>query len=596
MMSDIKLPNPEDGGKLVRLADNLTFKNDFGNTPLALGHFTLDQGFIAVATLVGAFVGAAWAGLPLAAVVLIAGLNDIGYARTHGERDSDGDATPAQSNASQVSNSVEETPVIDVPVLAQKSELETEQPPQSMPTVPTDVQEVSDLGTAIVEALEAFNIRCTYLGSETGPAFNRIKLRPSQGVRAKAVIAAADDLQVQLGFCAKPLIAIQAGYISVDIPRASRQFCLLHDYIQVISSNRTELWIPIGVAINDKLVFANLCDADTCHFLVAGTSGSGKTEWLRALIASLLVRYEPGQLRIALVDPKRSGFIEFANCPWLYCPICKDIEKALALLEQLVVEMESRYRLFEVAGALDIQAYNSTAREPMPWIVCIFDEFADFILLEKDAMEGCIKRLGQMARGAGIHLILGTQRPEQSVCTPLIKANLSGRVALRTLQTNDSRIALKDDSAAALLGKGDLLYKAVGRLERLQGLYVSSSEIKAFLEASKCVPDDVQRPVSVGANSVLDSSVNEDAPLEESPRISDDLAEPLKTIWMFAKKKGNWITAKDVYNNGFSLLKGKSVKHIRQYFGLLADTGYGEIDEMDGDKPKSDSAVGFRAY
>lgn len=354
----------------------------------------------------------------------------------------------------------------------------------------------------IVEALEAFNLKCDYLGSETGPAFNRIKLRPAKGVRAKAIIAAAGDLQVQLGFSAKPLIAIAPGHISVDIPRTDRQFCMLKDYIQTDAKHQTDLWIPIGVGINGQLLYANLCDPDTCHFLIAGTSGSGKTEWLRSLLVSLILGHSPTELQIALVDPKRSGFTEFVHCPWLYCPICKDIESALELLSNLVGEMESRYLLFEAAGVLDIQSYNATASKPLPLIVCVFDEFADFILQQKDEMEASVKRLGQMARGAGIHLILGTQRPEQSVCTPLIKANLSGRIALRTLQASDSRIAIEDESAASLLGKGDLLYKAVGNVERLQGLYVSSQEIKAFLS-------DYTVPTPQAANVQPDSPKND---------------------------------------------------------------------------------------
>jgi S-DNA-T family DNA segregation ATPase FtsK/SpoIIIE len=239
--------------------------------------------------------------------------------------------------------------------------------------------------------------------------------------------------------------------------------------------------IAIGVNLDGKLVEADLSDPNTCHFLVGGTTGSGKSEFLRSLLLSLLSRHSPEQLQIALVDPKRVTFPEFEQIPWLRSPIVKDSENAIELMDELVAEMERRYQLFEVTGCGDLAAYNQKVAQPLPRIVCIFDEYADF-MVEKDtrnALELSIKRLGAMARAAGIHLIIATQRPEASVVTPIIRSNLPGRVALRTASEADSAIVLggKQTAAAYLLGKGDLLYQVGSQLQRLQSLFAPKIQL-----------------------------------------------------------------------------------------------------------------------
>ncbi|HEY9743617.1 MAG TPA: FtsK/SpoIIIE domain-containing protein [Coleofasciculaceae cyanobacterium] len=206
---------------------------------------------------------------------------------------------------------------------------------------------------------------------------------------------------------------------------------------------------------------------------------SAKREFLRSLLLSLLYRHSPEQLKIALVDPKRVTFPEFEQIPWLLSPVVKDSENAIALMEELVGEMEQRYQLFERAGCSNLDVYNHQLTQgqkpPVPRIVCIFDEYADF-MAEKEirkTLELSIKRLGAMARAAGIHLIIATQRPEAGVVTPIIRSNLPGRVALRTASEADSAIVLggKQTEAAYLLGKGDLLYLAGAQLHRLQSLF-----------------------------------------------------------------------------------------------------------------------------
>ncbi|ASC73860.1 putative FtsK-like protein [Halomicronema hongdechloris C2206] len=347
-------------------------------------------------------------------------------------------------------------------------------PPEPKPTSPT--VEVDAIAAHLVRTLESFGVGVDLQGVALAPAFLRVKLKPQLGVKVNSILRLTDDLRVQLGLTAPPMIAPQAGYVSVDLPHPDRQTAQFNEYITPQKLPVTApVQIAIGVNLEGNLVEADLSDPNTCHFLVGGTTGSGKSEFLRSLLLSLLVRHSPEQLQIALVDPKRVTFPEFETIPWLRQPIVKNTEGAIALMDSLMDEMDHRYQRFEQNRCSDLSRYNQQASSPMPRIVCIFDEYADF-MAEKDsrtALEQSIKRLGAMARAAGIHLIIATQRPDAKVVTPLIRSNLPGRVALRTASAADSAIILggKQGEAVNLLGKGDLLYLRGAQLLRLQSLF-----------------------------------------------------------------------------------------------------------------------------
>ena len=333
------------------------------------------------------------------------------------------------------------------------------------------------IGRELVDILKSFKVNVEYIGAIAGTTFIRIKLKPAKGVKVASILKLAADLQVQLGVTRPPLIATQAGYVSVDLPREDRQVAYFKDYIQPQQKpSHAAVTIALGVDLEGKLIEADLADPNTCHFLVGGTTGSGKSEFLRSLLLSLIYRHPPEQIKIALVDPKRVTFPEFEQMPWLLSPVVKDSDAAIALMEELVAEMDERYQLFESAGCSDLAAYNQKqAAKHLPRIVGIFDEYADF-MTEKEtrkALEDSIKRLGGMARAAGIHLIVATQRPDANVVTPIIRCNLPGRVALSTASEADSKIILGGTSTAAayLLGKGDLFFQANSQLQRLQSLY-----------------------------------------------------------------------------------------------------------------------------
>jgi len=353
------------------------------------------------------------------------------------------------------------------------------EPPRKKPEPSINADEI---GASLVTILESFKVNVDYYGADVSPAFIRVKIKPHLGVKVPSILKLSADLQVQLGLEYPPLIAPQAGYVSIDLPRQDRQIAKFEDYIQKqFLPPIAPVKIAIGVGIDGKLLEADLSDPNTCHFLVGGTTGSGKSEFLRSLLLSLIYRHSPQHLKIALVDPKRVTFPEFEQMSSLYAPVVKDSDRAVELMQELVAEMESRYQKFEKAKCADLTTYNQRPSPALPRIVCIFDEYADF-MAEKEIrtiLEQSIKRLGAMARAAGIHLIISTQRPEASIVTPIIRSNLPGRVALRTSSQADSCIILggKETTAAYLLGKGDLVYQGGSQGQRLQSLLAQSIKL-----------------------------------------------------------------------------------------------------------------------
>ncbi|HIK11948.1 MAG TPA: PD-(D/E)XK nuclease family protein [Oscillatoriaceae cyanobacterium M33_DOE_052] len=351
-------------------------------------------------------------------------------------------------------------------------------PPPPPPTVtpPPPTVNADQIGQKLVTVFSSYKIGVDYIGASVGPAFIRFKLKPHLGVKVVSLLTRSEDIKVHLAIPAWPLITAQAGYVSVDVPRPDREIARFEDYIHPETRPAdAPMHIAIGVNLEGKLVEADLSNPNTCHFLVGGTTGSGKSEFLRSILLSLVRRHSPAQLQIALVDPKRVTFPEFEHMPWLHSPIVYDTEAAIDLMSQLVEEMEERYRKFQAQRCADIITYNrQNVKQILPRILCIFDEYADFMAdkTSRGNLEDSIKRLGAKARSAGIHLIVATQRPEAKVVTPLIRSNLPGRVALRTASEADSKIILggSEIGSAYLLGKGDLLYQGGDGMQRLQSL------------------------------------------------------------------------------------------------------------------------------
>ncbi|MFB2895383.1 FtsK/SpoIIIE domain-containing protein [Aerosakkonemataceae cyanobacterium BLCC-F50] len=328
----------------------------------------------------------------------------------------------------------------------------------------------------LIAALAKFGVSANWIGSLVGASFVRCHIKLNQSLkpqRINTVKALAEDLAAELVLKYTPFISRDGGYVAIDIPRTERQILAFSDYINFHPQLVASLLIAIGVNLNGELVYADLTNTDTCHFLIGGTTGSGKTELLKAIIASIIWSYLPQQAQLIIVDPKRTKFNQFANLPWLYCPIVKDSKSAIGILADMAEEMESRYELFEANGCENIEEYLQSTGKSLPRIIVIYDEFADFMLVpaDKAAIESSCKKLGPKAREAGIHLILATQRPDKDIVTPILRSNLPGRIALKVKSEGDSKILLgAGANAHHLLGRGDLLYQDASSIVRLQSL------------------------------------------------------------------------------------------------------------------------------
>lgn len=319
-----------------------------------------------------------------------------------------------------------------------------------------------------------------------GPTFVRFFATPQRGVAAKRLPAMAENVWMRLGKTSKPpQISLQNGRVAIDVERPDRQsvnFSAWREYLPApCASGNTRFCV--GVSVDGTLHFADLAESQSPHLLVVGTTGSGKSEWLRAFLACLMASNTPSSLRLALIDPKRLAFSSLEKSPFLWRPVVYD-DGAIELLDEMIEEMEKRYDNLKKAGVDDLYHYNESQREltlpTTPRIVCVCDEFADLLLRDKQTrkkIEERVARLGVKGRAAGLHLVFATQRAGREILKGTIDSNLPARVALSVPREIDSRLVLGEAGAEKLLGKGDLLYKDIGSPVRLQGLLVTREEL-----------------------------------------------------------------------------------------------------------------------
>jgi S-DNA-T family DNA segregation ATPase FtsK/SpoIIIE len=242
------------------------------------------------------------------------------------------------------------------------------------------------------------------------------------------------------------------------------------------------LAFPVGLSVNGETILADLASPNTCHMLVGGTAGSGKSEFLKSVVASLASRHPPASLQFSIVDPKVLTFGGITGSPWLANPVLTTLDDALILLRQTVEEMESRYLLLAAEGLLNLQERFAKGRTDKPFRVLIFDEFADLILsgkAEKREFETLVARVAAKGRAAGIHLILATQRPDRTIVTGLISANLPMKICLRVTKDTNSRIIIGESGGESLLGRGDMLCDLGRGITRCQSPIIAQ---ESFLE------------------------------------------------------------------------------------------------------------------
>jgi hypothetical protein len=318
-------------------------------------------------------------------------------------------------------------------------------------------------------------------GFEIGPTFARLKVRPLGKTNFKQVCNTAVDLRISLGLEVVPIVGSQAGCISIDVQRPNRAVVSLGEALDSPPASLTnQPAFPVGQDVAGQSHWLNLADPSDCHVLVAGTTGSGKSEFLRAIITALASRLEPDRLQFVLIDPKRVTFNLRGDSPYLKAPVAYGLEEALPLIDSCMAEMDRRYKILEDKKLSNV---SELPPELLPRIVLIIDEFASFLedKESKKIVTALLKRIGAMARAAGIHLILSTQRPDKDVITPLLRENLPGRIALKVSSKAGSDLILGAPDAENLLGKGDLFWKKGGELLRLQSPFVPQAELEERL-------------------------------------------------------------------------------------------------------------------
>ena len=349
----------------------------------------------------------------------------------------------------------------------------------------------------LVNTLKEFGVSTRVVDISRGPTVTRYELQPSAGVKISRITGLADDLALRL---ATTGVRIEApipnkAAVGIEVPnKVSRSVCLR----ELIDSNefstaKSKLTVALGRDIAGQIVLADL--AKMPHLLIAGTTGSGKSVCTNSMIQSILYRSSPTDVRMLLIDPKQVEFGIYNGIPHLLVPVVTDPRKAAGALGWAVTEMLSRYKTFAENNVRDLSSYNALARksdtlQPLPLILIVIDELADLMMAAASEVEDAIIRLAQMARAAGLHLVIATQRPSVDVITGLIKANIPSRLALTVASAVDSRTILDTGGAEKLLGKGDMLFMPVGlpKPMRVQGCFVSNREVESvvdFLKASE---------------------------------------------------------------------------------------------------------------
>jgi S-DNA-T family DNA segregation ATPase FtsK/SpoIIIE len=357
-----------------------------------------------------------------------------------------------------------------------------------MPTASTvgTGRDLNALGRATVEAFRGFNLGVEVSSVVEGPQLVRLRLTPAPGVKVSSLANRAEDLQIPLSLVEPPLIKAGKGFVILDLPRPEPKPCLLKETFArgLASALKSAVAFPIGIGVEGDPVVADFADPNTCHALVAGSTGSGKSEWLKALVASMLLRSTPENVQIALIDPKILTFAGVEGSPYLWRPVATTLADALAVLRDAVAEMDARYHVLARGGFVNLGERFKAGKSDLPFLVLIFDEFADLILAgreDKKEFESLVARIAGKGRAAGIHLVLATQRPDRAVVTGLIKANLPLKVCLKVANAVNSQIVLDEPGAESLFGKGDLLCDLGKGLVRAQGLFIAQPEFLAAL-------------------------------------------------------------------------------------------------------------------
>ncbi|MEJ6951652.1 FtsK/SpoIIIE family DNA translocase [Natronospora cellulosivora (SeqCode)] len=341
------------------------------------------------------------------------------------------------------------------------------------------------------ETLNSFGVKAKVLKVNHGPTITRYEIQPASGVKVSKIVNLADDIALSL---AAPGVRIEApipgkAAVGVEVPHMKNITITLRDIISSRQFSKAEgkLDLALGMGIDGKPIISDLSKMP--HLLVAGATGSGKSVCINTIITSILYQAKPNEVKMLLIDPKKVELTSYKGLPHLFAPVVTDPKKAASVLKLVVDEMENRYELFSGSGTRGIESYNKKCsdEDKLPYIVVIIDELSDLMMVAANDVEDNICRLAQMARAAGIHLVIATQRPSVDVITGLIKANIPSRISFAVSSQTDSRTILDMGGAEKLLGKGDMLLAPAGtqKPQRVQGAFINNDEINDIVDFVK---------------------------------------------------------------------------------------------------------------
>jgi DNA segregation ATPase FtsK/SpoIIIE, S-DNA-T family len=398
------------------------------------------------------------------------------------------------------------------------------------------IQERLMSGAKILEeTLGDFGVNVKVVDIERGPVITRYELQPAPGVKIQSISSLADDLALALSASAVRILAPIPGKnrVGIEVPNGASAAVFLKDVLTQKQTHGTDskLDLAIGKDTSGKAIIADL--AEMPHLLIAGTTGSGKTVCLNNLVMSILFNASPSEVKFIMIDTKMVELVPYNDLPHLLCPVITDPKKATPALNWVVMEMESRYKLFNKEAVRNIKGYHAKGLL-MPYIVVVMDELADLMMVSAKSVEGAIARLAQLARAAGIHLILATQRPSVDVITGVIKANFSSRISFKVASKVDSRTVLDTNGAETLLGKGDFLFMKTGDPKPLRGqcCFVSDEEIGRVIDFIKKqgqpeYNESVLKPVAAAGMGAMDEK---DEMYDEAVRVVVETNQASVTI------------------------------------------------------------------
>lgn len=451
-----------------------------------------------------------------------------------------------------------------------------------------DVQEELRSNAELLKStLSSFGVEAEITHISRGPTVTRYELKPASGVRIAKITKLADDIALNLAAVNVRIEAPIPGKaaIGIEIPNNVKNSVSMREVIEApdFKQQSSLLSAGIGKDIAGKSVFCDV--AKMPHLLIAGTTGSGKSVCMNSIIVSILYRAKPSEVKFLMIDPKKVEFSKYENIPHLLVPVVTDPRKASGALGWAVMEMLNRYQTFSDCGVRDIESYNRYVEkhegmEPMTKVVICIDELADLMMAAPKEVEDSICRLAQMARAAGMHLIIATQRPSVDVITGLIKANISSRIALTVSSAIDSRTIIDSAGAEKLLGQGDMLYSPIGASKplRVQGCYISDDEVEELCEFIKSqgtseYSEQIQKDIESKAVQEKGSKfIDDDSEMDEN---LDPLFEDAVDVVLKNKKASTSFLQRKL---GVGYSRGSKIMDQMEEKGI--------IGPQDGSKPR----------